>query len=178
MLLLDEYQKRYEKFRNPKIKKKKLWMEIVNVINTFGYNVDADIVDRKIRNMKATFRKIKENNSKSKTGRGTISWEYYGKFKEIFSGDKTINLRENSLISSTLAATSSGALELEPSENLALFDRSSSTTPTSTSKGNTSIKERQVKLDKFRKRQMEGTGRRKAGGTEKNQDSVRRKHKY
>ncbi|XP_018405525.1 PREDICTED: uncharacterized protein LOC108781907 [Cyphomyrmex costatus] len=56
-----------------------------------GYNVDEDTLDRKMRNMKKTYRTIKDNNKKSSTGRGRIHWEYYDTFEEIFRNDATIN---------------------------------------------------------------------------------------
>jgi len=48
-------------------------------------------LDRKMRNMKKSYKNIKENNKKTSTGRGRISWEYFDTFKEIFANDVTIN---------------------------------------------------------------------------------------
>lgn len=39
--------------------------------------------------MKRSYKTIKENNAKSSTGRGRVSWEYYGAMEEIFAEDKT-----------------------------------------------------------------------------------------
>jgi len=58
-----------------------------------GYNVDEDALDRKMCNMKKSYRTIKDNNKKSSTGRGRVHWEYYDIFEEIFRNDATINHR-------------------------------------------------------------------------------------
>lgn len=57
-----------------------------------GYKgITEDTLDRKFRNLKKTYRAIKDNNKKSSTGRGRITWEYFDTFEEIFSDDRTIN---------------------------------------------------------------------------------------
>lgn len=56
-----------------------------------GYNVSEDVLDRKMRNMKKSYRTIKDNNKKSSTGRGRVHWEYYDIFEDIFRNDATIN---------------------------------------------------------------------------------------
>lgn len=62
------YTERKDKFRDPKIRKKTLWTEMSQGMNLAGYNVDEDILDRKLRNMKKTYKTIKDNNSKNSTG--------------------------------------------------------------------------------------------------------------
>lgn len=56
-------------------------------------NVDQDLLDRKMRNMKRSYKTIKDNNKKSTTGRGRVSWQYYEMFEDIFTDDLTINHR-------------------------------------------------------------------------------------
>lgn len=57
-----------------------------------GYaNLNEDFLDRKMRNMKKSYKTIKDNNKKSSTGRGRVSWEYFETFEEIFADDVTIN---------------------------------------------------------------------------------------
>ncbi|XP_072752790.1 uncharacterized protein [Anoplolepis gracilipes] len=106
-LLLELYKERKNKFRDPKIKKRNLWTEILREMSKNGYtNLTEDALDRKLRNLKKTFRTIKDNNRKSSTGRGRISWEYYDTFKDIFSDDQTINFGPTiSSINSTAAST-------------------------------------------------------------------------
>jgi len=73
-LFLESYAERKEKFRDPKIKKKALWREIVQIMKQHGYmNIDEDLLDRKMRNMKRSYKTIKLNNNKKTTGRGRIS---------------------------------------------------------------------------------------------------------
>ena len=51
-LLLTEYEKRKEKFRNPTIKKKMLWSEIKNIFDEHSYKISSDGLDKKFRNLK------------------------------------------------------------------------------------------------------------------------------
>ncbi|EFN86471.1 hypothetical protein EAI_04618, partial [Harpegnathos saltator] len=88
-LFLESYKERKEQFRNPKIKKKLLWLGIAQVLKVNGYTDEnmVDILDKKMRNMKRSYKIIKENNKKSTTGRGRISWEYYDIFEDLFAKD-------------------------------------------------------------------------------------------
>ncbi|XP_076664781.1 uncharacterized protein LOC143367050 [Andrena cerasifolii] len=89
-LLLDCYRKRLPEFRDPKYKKKELWKAIMKIFQNKGfYNVNVDILDRKMRNLKRTHKEIKDKNRQS--GAGRISWEFYDIFENIFANDKTIN---------------------------------------------------------------------------------------
>jgi len=75
---------RKERFRSPEVKKRLLWSEIAQILKEHGYtNIDEDILDRKMRNMKRTYKTIRENSRKSATGH--VSWEYYNTFQSIFS---------------------------------------------------------------------------------------------
>lgn len=91
-LLLEEYDKRKDKFRNPSIKKKLLWSEIKNEFVKHNYTLTNDILDKKFRNLKKTYLKIHDNNKKTSTGKGTVTWEYYNVFCNIFDKDKTISM--------------------------------------------------------------------------------------
>lgn len=123
-LLLELYKERKEKFRDPKTKKRNLWTEIVNEMGKNGYkHLTEDILDRKLRNLKKTFRTIKDNNRKSSTGRGRITWEYYDVFEEIFSDDCTINFGP------TISSLDSAATAIQSSS----FTASTILSPTSTS---------------------------------------------
>lgn len=89
-LLLHSYEERKERFRDPKVKKKCLWTEIANEFKKHNYlNMTEDILDRKMRNMKKTYRTIKDNQKLS--GRGRITWDYFEIMENIFFDDKTIN---------------------------------------------------------------------------------------
>lgn len=89
-LFLNLNRERKEKFRDPKIKKKNLWSEISCEMKKYRYNnMSEDVLDKKLRNLKKTYRNITDN--KRSTGRGRISWQYYDIFEEIFHNDRTIN---------------------------------------------------------------------------------------
>ena len=76
---------------NPKMKKRQLWTDIVRVFQEHKYNVTEDTLDLKMRNLKKTYRNIKDNNSKNRTGRNTVKWDYCDDFEDIFHDDKTTN---------------------------------------------------------------------------------------
>ncbi|KAL2733863.1 repetitive organellar protein-like isoform X2 [Vespula squamosa] len=63
-LLLQKYNDRKIKFRDPKIKKKLLWMEIVAEFKIKGYNVNEIILGSKMRNLKQLYKNIKNNKKK------------------------------------------------------------------------------------------------------------------
>lgn len=110
---------RKNKFRDPKIKKKVLWMEIAQILHVYGHT-DVhmeDILNRKMRSMKRTYKTIKENNKKSTTGRGSISWEYYDIFEEIFAKDRTINHGATLESSINIPSTSCQTESTDPTEN-------------------------------------------------------------
>ncbi|XP_018303142.1 uncharacterized protein [Mycetomoellerius zeteki] len=92
-LLLNSYLERKDRFRDPKVKKKVLWTEILLIMKENGYSdLNEDLLDRKMRNMKKSYKNIKDNNNKkTSTGRGRISWEYFDTFEDIFANDMTIN---------------------------------------------------------------------------------------
>lgn len=107
--MLEEYRKRLSKFRNPKFKKKLLWDEIANIMKQNGYELGSDAVDKKMRNMKNTFRIILDNNNKKKsTGRGRMHWPYFNIFKDIFKEDKTFNIA--CVMSTTRSSTENAVL--------------------------------------------------------------------
>ncbi|XP_066600063.1 interaptin-like [Prorops nasuta] len=63
--------------------------KIADEFKSIGYNFKSDALDKKIRNMKITFKKIKS--SKKKTGEGRYNCQWYDDMDEIFSTDKSIN---------------------------------------------------------------------------------------
>lgn len=66
--------------------------KIAEKMKLCGYSVRSEILDRKMRNIKDTYRKIIDN--KKKTGRGPMKWEYFKVFDDIFQTYKTINISE------------------------------------------------------------------------------------
>lgn len=93
-LLLEEYKRRKDKFRDPTKKKSTLWQQIARVMSDEGAsNITADMCDKKFRNLKMTYRKIQESNKKARV---RINWEYYSDFLDIFLDDNVI-ITENDL---------------------------------------------------------------------------------
>lgn len=173
LLLLDAYEKRISQFRDPKVKKKNLWLDIAKEMAKYGYSIDADNLDKKMRNMRSTYSKILDNNrTKTTTGRGRISWQYFSRFEQIFATDKCIkptrivgsmvypNDVDNSSEShasvesvSVLCTEVNRPLTLNLHQNSAYPSSSSSPSPQSTP--TTCENNRWKRLDIFRKRQLE-----------------------
>lgn len=148
---LELFKERKSKFRDPKIKKRTLWTDIMQEMHKIGYTeVNEDILDRKLRNLKKTYRSIKDNNNKSSTGRKRITWEYYDIFEELFSNDRTINY--GSTISSLVPATDQpSAIVPAPSSILTNFCRStpSPSTPSLQSSARFSLWPNLIDADSF-----------------------------
>lgn len=86
-LLLEEYHKRKDLFRDPSKKKKDLWWEIRLVFVDQGFDISTDTLDKKFRNMKHTYKRVKENyEMRPIAGRGLLKWKYYNIMKSIFEG--------------------------------------------------------------------------------------------
>ena len=88
LLLLDLYLSRKSAFKNPNIKKRTLWDEIVREMKQKGYEVTWVVAEKKMRNLRQTHKSMRDNNSK--TGRGRKSWEYFEKMEEIFGEDANV----------------------------------------------------------------------------------------
>lgn len=63
------------------------------------------MIDRKFRNLKKHFLKIKDHNNS--TGRGRITWPYYKEMEELFECDSTVNPETSLKQISTLRLTNS-----------------------------------------------------------------------
>lgn len=105
-LLLQSYSDRKNQFQDPKIKKKILWSQIVKEFEIKGCYVLEDILDRKMRNLKQTYKNIKDNNKKASAGRGRISWEWFDIMEKTFREDKTININKGATLSSMVSLES------------------------------------------------------------------------
>lgn len=90
-MLIDEYKKIKNEFRNPQIKKNTLWKKIQETFASHGYGITIANLDAKMRNMKHHYKTVTNNNKKSTTGRGRVKWEYFESFQEIFREDRTLN---------------------------------------------------------------------------------------
>lgn len=75
--MLNLYLQNIDKFRNPKVRKKNIWMEIASVLGK-----TPDSCDKKFRNLKQTYvRLLKKKNVE---GLSTIKWPYFSIFEEIY----------------------------------------------------------------------------------------------
>lgn len=79
-LLLNLYLQNIDKFRNPKIKKKNVWIDISNVVG-----IGPENCDKKFRNLKQTY--IRLLKKKNRTGVGPVKWPYFEIFEELFSAN-------------------------------------------------------------------------------------------
>lgn len=88
-LLIVEYKNRLEQFRDPKIKKRQLWLEIAGIFKAKHYYVTESVLDAKFRNLKHHYKFIKDN--KGKSGRGRISWDFFEQMDDLLQNDRSVN---------------------------------------------------------------------------------------
>jgi len=56
----------------------------------------------KMRNLKQSYKSIKDNNKKTSTGRGRITWKWYDTMEDLFKEDRTINVGATFMINSEI----------------------------------------------------------------------------
>lgn len=59
-----------------------MWNEVSLSLTERGYTFTGDQCDSKFRNLKKTYKRIRDNNKS--TGRGSINWAYFSFFEEVF----------------------------------------------------------------------------------------------
>lgn len=77
-MLLDCYLQNIDKFRDPKIKKKNMWVTISSIVGKGPENCD-----RKFRNLKQTYLRLLKK--KNRSGAVNIRWPYFKTFEEIYT---------------------------------------------------------------------------------------------
>lgn len=81
----------------------------------YGYKVEADVIDKKFRNIKTRYLIIKDNNDKKKTTwTDRISWIYFDIMFEISFDDRTIN--PNLVMASTVLSNNNNNNKNETEE--------------------------------------------------------------
>lgn len=75
--MLNLYLQNVERFRNPKIRKKNVWVDISAEVGK-----GPDSCDKKFRNLKQTY--IRLVKKKNRDGIATVKWPYFSIFEEIF----------------------------------------------------------------------------------------------
>ncbi|XP_045453154.1 uncharacterized protein LOC123662345 [Melitaea cinxia] len=78
--MLALYLQNIDKFRNPKIRKKNVWIDIANAVAK-----GPDSCDKKFRNLKQTY--IRLLRKKNRSGVTAFKWPYFDIFEEIYSID-------------------------------------------------------------------------------------------
>ncbi|KAK2588121.1 hypothetical protein KPH14_004175 [Odynerus spinipes] len=92
LLLIEAYDVRKDKFRDSTIKKKTLWKEIAAEFEKKNYHVSAENLDKKFRNLKRTYIKIRDNIKNSTLGKDRVTWEYYDYLQNIYEKDCSTNI--------------------------------------------------------------------------------------
>ncbi|KAB0790135.1 hypothetical protein PPYR_15540 [Photinus pyralis] len=129
-LLLELYREKLEMFRSSKKTNKSIWALIAKTFCEKGMSVTGDQCDLKFRNLKKTYKRIKDSNSK--TGRGTYSWPYFTIFEEMFATDADVN--PLCIASSSSGVTHSDDVSGESSRASSRSDDVASNTPASSKK--------------------------------------------
>nr|BBB06770.1 hypothetical protein [Pieris brassicae] len=78
--MLTLYLQNIDRFRNPKIRKKNVWIEIGNAVGKA-----ADSCDKKFRNLKQTY--VRLLRKRNKNGMTAFKWPYFDLFEEIYNID-------------------------------------------------------------------------------------------
>lgn len=89
LLLLTLYENNLEAFKSGKKTNKSIWTNIARQMEKDGYHFVGEQCGIKFRNLKNTYKRIKDNNKQ--TGRGTISWPFYDRFDKIFGKSPDVN---------------------------------------------------------------------------------------
>ena len=79
--MLSLYLQNVQKFRNPHIRKKDVWIEIASAIG----NKTADSCDKKFRNLKQTYLRLLRR--KKKFGVTAFKWPFFDLFESIYNPD-------------------------------------------------------------------------------------------
>ena len=88
LLLLDLYKSHRTQFRSAK-HFKSVWEKVAAAMASHGYKLSWQLCEKKFRNLKGTFKNIKDNNRQ--TGRGRKNWPYYDIFIELMGDDPAIS---------------------------------------------------------------------------------------
>ncbi|XP_055849973.1 uncharacterized protein LOC129914667 isoform X2 [Episyrphus balteatus] len=98
-LLINSYVAMKDEFRDPKIRKKELWIRISDKFREVGYEIGFEQLDKKFRNLKSTYYQVKER--KQTNSNKQIRWEYYKVFDELIKGDEIAAASGNTSTTST-----------------------------------------------------------------------------
>lgn len=88
LLLIDLFRTHKTQFRSAR-HMKAVWMKIADGMRNEGYNLSWQVCEKKFRNMKGTYKGIKDNNRQS--GRGRKQWPYYQLFDDILGSVPAID---------------------------------------------------------------------------------------
>lgn len=83
LLFLEECRKRKDDLRNNKIRRRTVFEDIAKILKEHGILYDTNTLDKKLKNLKIRYNIISDNNKKSSTGRGRMSWPYYDIMSDI-----------------------------------------------------------------------------------------------
>jgi len=89
LLLLDLCTQYKDDLRDSSKRKKNIWIKIAKAMTSKGYTVTWLVCEKKMRNLKQTYKNIKDNNSK--TGRGRRTWEFFDIMDKLLATDAAIS---------------------------------------------------------------------------------------
>lgn len=124
MLLLSLCQDFKDDLNDPSKRKKTTWQRIAQSMLDKGYTVTWILVEKKLRNLKATYRNIIDN--VNQTGRGRITWEFFEQMHKLYGKDPTVT-HVNVVESAETVATA--AVGDEPPESEELLETATEATP-------------------------------------------------
>ncbi|XP_075983271.1 uncharacterized protein LOC142981323 isoform X2 [Anticarsia gemmatalis] len=77
-MLLNLYLQNIDKFRNPKVKKKNVWIDIANAVGK-----GPDCCDKKFRNLKQTYVRLLKKRNRNELV--VVKWPYFEVFERIYN---------------------------------------------------------------------------------------------
>lgn len=120
LLLIELYRKYRTQFKSAK-HVKNVWQKIATDMNSEGREVTWQLCEKKFRNMKGTYKDIKDHHRQS--GRGRKKWPYFEVFSELLGTEPAISPSPTEIgsketvtvtVEGTNVAQHSAEVELEP----------------------------------------------------------------
>lgn len=84
--MLQSYHLKKQHFKNPLMKKSKLWTEITQNFKDMGYDLTEEQIEKKYRTVRSTYERI---NKKNIAGETIDKWPFYDIMEKIVTDEKT-----------------------------------------------------------------------------------------
>ncbi|XP_055921099.1 uncharacterized protein LOC129952514 isoform X2 [Eupeodes corollae] len=114
LLFLEECSRHKHELRNPKIRRRTVFLKIKEAMEGKGYNFKESSLEKKLGNLKIRYNRILDNNKKTSTGRGRMSWPYFEQMCLIYEDE--VNVRDAPTVSSLNPSSLCAPSDCTPSD--------------------------------------------------------------